>query len=197
MENPKYILRTNETVSIPTGSNQPFATLRIVVWIIIGIIVVGSFVFDSNLFSEMSWTARMILIALAIGIGFWGPKSQPVPSPIEIWFYDNYLIIYREKRYYSKKISRKEYNKFIYSDIARFEYDFRLKRLDIIGKIDATWFNYNSNGTLPNVPSYHRVVDGGICYFYVNGNDERDIIGCIENFSSQKAVVKNNTEVSK
>ncbi len=197
MENPKYRLRTNETVSVPTGSNQLFATLRTVVWIIVGIIFVGSFAFDANLLFEMSWTTRILLISLVISIGFWRPKSQPVPSPIEIWFYDDYLVVYREKRYYSKKISRKEYNKFFYSGITRFEYDFRLKRLDIIGKIDATWFNYNSDGTVPDVPFYHRIYDGGICYFYVNGNDERDIIGCIESFSSKRAVVKNYTEVSK
>lgn len=184
MDSPKYVIKTHETVSMPTGNNQPFATLRIVVWVIIAVIILGSFVFGDNLFSELSWTARMILIALAIGISFWGPKSEPVASPLEIRFYSDYLVVFREKRYYSRKVSRKEYNKFFYSDISKIEYDYRIKRLDFIGKIDAMWFNYNKDGSVPQNPSYHRIVDGGICYFYVNGNDADTILKCLEEYTA-------------
>jgi hypothetical protein len=196
MDSPKYVIKTHETVSMPTGNNQPFATLRIVVWVIIAVIILGSFVFGDNLFSELSWTARMILIALAIGISFWGPKSESVASPLEIRFYSDYLVVFREKRYYSRKVSRKEYNKFFYSDISKIEYDYRIKRLDFIGKIDAMWFNYNKDGSVPQNPSYHRVVDGGICYFYVNGNDTDTILKCLEEYTAKQPIVQHKTEVS-
>lgn len=196
MDSPKYVIKTHETVSMPTGNNQPFATLRIVVWVIIAVIILGSFVFGNNLFSELSWTARMILIALAIGISFWGPKSEPVASPLEIRFYSDYLVVFREKRYYSRKVSRKEYNKFFYSDISKIEYDYRIKRLDFIGKIDAMWFNYNKDGSVPQNPSYHRIVDGGICYFYVNGNDADTILKCLEEYTAKQPIVQHKTEVS-
>lgn len=196
MDSPNYVIKTHETVSIPTGNNQPFAALRIVVWVIIAIIILGSFVFGDNLFSELSWTARMILIALAIGISFWGPKSEPVASPLEIRFYSDYLVVFREKRYYSRKVSRKEYNKFFYSDISKIEYDYRIKRLDFIGKIDAMWFNYNKDGSVPQNPSYHRIVDGGICYFYVNGNDADTILKCLEEYTAKQPIVQHKTEVS-
>lgn len=196
MDSPKYVIKTHETVSMPTGNNQPFATLRIVVWVIIAVIILGSFVFGDNLFSELSWTARMILIALAIGISFWGPKSEPVASPLEIRFYSDYLVVFREKRYYSRKVSRKEYNKFFYSDISKIEYDYRIKRLDFIGKIDAMWFNYNKDGSVPQNPSYHRIVDGGICYFYVNGNDADTILKCLEEYTAKQPIVQHKTEVS-
>lgn len=196
MDSPKYIIKTHETVSMPTGNNQPFAALRIVVWVIIAVIILGSFVFGDNLFSELSWTARMILIALAIGISFWGPKSEPVASPLEIRFYNDYLVVFREKRYYSRKVSRKEYNKFFYSDISKIEYDYRIKRLDFIGKIDAMWFNYNKDGSVPQNPSYHRIVDGGICYFYVNGNDADTILKCLEEYTAKQPIVQHKTEVS-
>ena len=181
---------------MPTGSNQTFATLRIVVWVIIAVIILGSFVFGDNLFSELSWTARMILIALAIGISFWGPKSEPVASPLEIRFYSDYLVVFREKRYYSRKVTRKEYNKFFYSDISKIEYDYRIKRLDFIGKIDAMWFNYNKDGSIPQNPSYHRIVEGGICYFYVNGNDADTILICLEEYTAKQPIVQHKTEVS-
>lgn len=196
MDSPKYVIKTHETVSMPTGNNQPFATLRIVVWVIIAVIILGSFVFGDNLFSELSWTARMILIALAIGISFGGPKSEPVASPLEIRFYSDYLVVFREKRYYSRKVSRKEYNKFFYSDISKIECDYRTKRLDFIGKIDAMWFNYNKDGSVPQNPSYHRIVDGGICYFYVNGNDADTILKCLEEYTAKQPIVQHKTEVS-
>ena len=196
MDSPKYVIKTHETVSMPTGNNQPFATLRIVVWVIIAVIILGSFVFGDNLFSELSWTARMIFIALAIGISFWGPKSEPVASPLEMRFYSDYLVVFREKRYYSRKVSRKEYNKFFYSDISKIEYDYRTKRLDFIGKIDAMWFNYNKDGSVPQNPSYHRIVDGGICYFYVNGNDADTILKCLEEYTAKQPIVQHKTEVS-
>lgn len=189
MDSPKYVIKTHETVSMPTGSKQPFATLRIVVWVIIAVIILGSFVFGDNLFFELSWTTRMILIALAIGIGLWGPTSAPVASPLEIRFYSNYLVVFREKRYYSRKVSRKEYNKFFYSDISKIEYNYRIKRLDLIGKIDAMWFNYNKDGSVPQDPTYHRIVDGGICYFYVNGNDADIILKSLEEYTAKQPIV--------
>src|SRR5690554_485231 len=141
MDSPKYVIKTHETVSMPTGNNQPFATLRIVVWVIIAVIILGSFVCGDNLLSELSWSGRMILIALAIGISYFLPKSDTVSSTIEIRFYSNYLVVFRDKRYYSRKLSRKEYNKFFYSHIPKIQYDYRIKRLDFIRKIDAMWFN--------------------------------------------------------
>lgn len=196
MDCPKNVIKTHETVSMPTGSNQPFATLRIVVWVIIAVIILGSFVFGDNLFFELSWTTRMILIALAIGIGLWGPTSAPVASPLEIRFYSNYLVVFREKRYYSRKVSRKEYNKFFYSDISKIEYNYRIKRLDLIGKIDAMWFNYNKDGSVPQDPTYHRIVDGGICYFYVNGNDADIILKSLEEYTAKQPIVQYETEIS-
>jgi len=196
MDNPKYTIKTQESVSMPTGSNQPFATLRIVVWVIVAVMLLGSFILDANLLSELSWTTRIILISLVIGSFSWGPKSQPVASPLEIRFYDDYLIVFRKKRYYSKKVSRKEYNKFFYDDISKLEYDYRLKRLDLIGKIDAMWFNYNKDGSVPQNPTYHRIVDDGICYFYVNGNDADIILDYLEKYTSKQPILQHKTEVS-
>ncbi len=196
MDSPKYVIKTHETVSMPMGNNQPFATLKILVWVIIAMIALGSLVFDNNFFFEISWTARVMLVSLVIGFGFWKPKSENIASPIEIQFYDDYLVVFREKRYYDRKVSRKEYNKFFYSDISKIDYDYRTRRLNLVGKIDAMWFNYNKDGSVPQNPSYHRVVDGGICYFYVNDNDEDTILKCLEEYTAKHPIVYHKTEVS-
>lgn len=159
--------------------------IKKVVIVIIAIIIVGSIVFQDNLFSELGWTTRIILVSLALGVMFTG-KTEKIKSPIEIRFYNDHVVVYREKRWYSDKAIHKEFNKFFYSDISGIDYDNRIKRLNIHGKIDATWFKYNKDGSVPEQPYYKRIVDGGICYFYTDLEPEIDIVKEIEKHSPLK-----------
>lgn len=185
-EQPKYVLKFNETVRKTVKDTN--YKIKMVVLIIIGITIVGSLIFQDNLFTELGWTARIILISLFIGTLFTG-KTEKIKSPIEIRFYDDYLVVYREKRFYSKKVSRKEFNKFSYNDITSCEFDLNVKRVEFIGKVDATWYDYNKDGSLPQNPTYHRIVDGGICYFYTDLEPELDIVKEIEEHSTIKVKV--------
>lgn len=160
---PNYILKTNEAVLMPTKQSEKFKFVRIGVLIVIGVIVCSSLIFQDNLFSELSWTARCLLIALAIGVMFTN-KKEDVPSPIELQFYDDYLILYRLKKYYNKKVSRLEFNKMFYKDITKCVYRKDLQRLHIYGTVSAKWFNYNKDGSIPKQPTYNRIVENTICY---------------------------------
>ena len=186
-ENPNYVLKFNETVR-KTVKDINYK-IKIVVIIIIAIIILGSIIFQDNLFSELSWTARILLISLALGVMF-TDKTEKIKSPIEIRFYNDYLVVYREKRYYSGRISRKEYNKFLYKDITKCYYNNNTKRFDIIGKVESIWYNYNTDGTIPNNPTYNRVVDGGICYFYTDLEQEVDLIKEIKEHSPLKVEIQ-------
>ena len=182
---PNYVLKFNESVRKTVKDTN--YKIKMAVLIIIGIIIVGSLIFQDNLFTELGWTARIILISLFIGTLFTG-KTEKIKSPIEIRFYDDYLVVYREKRFYSKKVSRMEYNQFFYKDITSCEYNVNVKRIDIVGKINATWYDYNKDGNIPQNPTYNRTVDGGICYFYTDLEPELDIIKEIEEHSSVKVI---------
>jgi|BioPla2DNA2_1021312.scaffolds.fasta_scaffold17846_4 hypothetical protein len=197
MSEPKNILRTYEKVDIPVSSSGVHTYVRTATWVIVGVIIIGSLIFQSNLLSEMSWTSRMILIALAIGISFWGPKTNPTPSEIEVWFYDDYFVVYRNKRYYSPKVTHREFNKFYYNDVSGMDYDCRTHRFNIHGKIDATFFKYDKGGNVPNTPYYHKVTDGGICYFYIINNDAEIIISTMEQYVGKKVSYRNNREEQK
>lgn len=190
MENLNKVVKTYEKVELPTSNSNSYTYIKITVWIIISAIVIGSLIFKDNLLNEMSWTTKMILVSLAIGIGFWNTKKTLVASPLEIQFYDNFLVVFREKRYYNRKISRKEFNKFYYEDISKLEYNHITKRFDLIGKIDAMWFDYNKDGSVPKNPTYHRIVDGGICYFYIINNDEEDIISNMERYVGKMVLLR-------
>lgn len=182
---PNYVLKFNESVRKTVKDTN--YKIKMAVLIIIGIIIVGSLIFQDNLFTELGWTARIILISLFIGTLFTG-KTEKIKSPIEIRFYDDYLVVYREKRFYSKKVSRMEYNQFFYKDITSCEYNVNVKRINIVGKINATWYDYNKDGNIPQNPTYNRTVDGGICYFYTDLEPELDIIKEIEEHSSVKVI---------
>ena len=186
-ENLNYVLKFNETVRKTVKDTN--YKIKIVVIIIIGIIILGSIIFQDNLFSELSWTARIILISLALGVMFTG-KTEKIKSPIEIRFYNDYLVVYREKRYYSDKVFHKEINKFFYSDISSIDYHLRTKRVNFHGKIDATFFKYNQDGSVPKEPYYHRITDGGICYFYTDLEQEVDVIKEIEEHSPLKVEIE-------
>ncbi|GGA79709.1 hypothetical protein [Ornithinibacillus halotolerans] len=181
-EKPNYILKANEGVIVPKNDN--FSKLKKVVWIIVGLVIIGSFIFQENIFSELTWSARIMLIVLAIGVSFAGGNKM-VPSPFEIQFYDDYLIVYREKHYYSKKHFKKEYNKFCYKDIKEFKYRTVSKKMNIIGVGEFTWYNYNQDGTLPEKPSFHKK-GSGITWFYTSEAPEVDFVAEIEKNSPIK-----------
>lgn len=67
-EQPNYVLKFNR-VTQKEIENEMSKLKKPVVFIIIAIIL-GSIIFGENLFVELSWTARMILIGLAIGVYF-------------------------------------------------------------------------------------------------------------------------------
>lgn len=97
MENPNYVIKTNEAVLVPKKQSSGFTFLKTGVWIVVAVIVIGSLLFQDNLFSELSWTARILLIVLALGVTFLGGKKEYAPSPMELQFFDDHLVLYLPK----------------------------------------------------------------------------------------------------
>jgi hypothetical protein len=191
LEKPNYVLKANEGVLVPKNDNPGLGILKKAVWIIVGVVILGSIIFQENLFSELSWSAQVLLVVFALGLTFTGGNKR-VPSPFEVWFYDDYLIVYREKHYYSRKVSKKEYNKFLYKDIEKIEHRTVTERIGIYGKIEAIWYDYKKDGSLPEKPTYHKTTDRGLCYFYTSADPEVDFVAEIEKHSPIKINVENN-----
>lgn len=190
MIDPNYILKANEAVLVPKKNRENIARLKPIVWIVVLIVVIASFIFGDNLFNELSWTVRILLIALAIGTLFISTDER-VPSPFEIWFYDDYLVIYREKHYYSKSVIRKEYDKFYYKDIKHCQYRSLTHRFNFYGVVEGIWYNYSKDGSLPQEPTYHKTTDS-IRYFYTTYAQNIDFVKEIEMHSPIKVNVENN-----
>lgn len=190
MDRPNYILRANDGILMPKKDPGILIKIKPAVWVIAGVIIIASFVFRDNIFNELSWTARMLLVSLAVGTFFINSEER-VPSPFELQFYDEYLIIYRESHYYSKRVVRKEYDKFYYKDIKQCQFRTRTRRINLYGVVEGIWYNYNKDGSLEAEPSYHKTTDS-IRYFYTMFSQDIDFVKEIESHSPIRVRVDDN-----
>lgn len=187
MEKPNYVLKANEGVTVPLNDNPTLGILKIATWIIVVTIILGSIIFRDNLFGKFSWVVRILLIVLAIRVSFLGGHKR-IQSPFEIQFYNDYLIIYREKRYRSKNTTTKERDKFFYKDIKKCQYRKVTKQINILGIEEGIRYKYNKDGTLPSEPIFHKTVEH-LCYFYTTEAPEVDFVAEIEKHSPIKVII--------
>lgn len=190
MNEPKYVLRTYESAWAPTKNAKQVAFAKKAVRIILVVLLVGSLLFQDNLFVEMSFMPKVLLISLFFGTCFVKTKEK-VPKPFEIRFYEDHLVLYRENRYYSPRLSRMEFDKFMYKDIKKILYRPETHRLNIYGVVEGKWFNYNKDGSLPENPSYHKTTDS-FSYFYTNEAPDVDFVEVFEKYTPIKVTILEN-----
>lgn len=189
MSEPKYVLRTNEAVLMPTENNIFKRIMKGFVWTIVGIIIIGSLLFEDNIFMGLPLTAKIMLIALVVLFGFYDGKKEYAPSPMELQFYDDHLVFYLPKRYYSKRVIRKQINTLVYSTITSCIYGAESKRIKIFGDGHTVWYNYRKDGSLPKNPSKEFSFTKGMIYFNTRLVTDIDFIKEIEEHSPIKVTV--------
>lgn len=188
MDNPNYVLKGKEGVLVHKNEKSIRGYLKLAILIIWLIIIVSFIIFQDNLFKSLSLIARIMLISLTIWVYFTSESKEKIELPFEIWFYDDYLILYRQKHYYSRKLTRKEFDKFFYKDIHKCQYRTVTGKINIYGVVEGVWYNYNKDGTLPNEPTYHKTTDS-IRQFYITAVPEINFVEEIEMHSPIKVVI--------
>ena len=189
MGEPNYILRANKGVIVPKNIRPVIKYIIVAMWIMIGVVFAGSLVFRESIFPELARSAWILLVLLVMREIYVVGGKYRIPSPFEIRFYDDYLVIYHEFHYYSKKVSRMEFDKFYYKDISACEFHTKRNRFNFFGVVEGEWYRYNKDGSLPDKPTYHKTTDS-IAYFYLTDADGIDIIPEIEGHSPINVVVK-------
>ena len=189
-QQPNYVLKFNETDSRKVKDRNYYIKKTVV--IIIAIIVIFSIIFGENLFLELSWTARILLIAIALGILFTG-KKEDVPSPAELRFYDDYLLLFLERKYYSERSIKQEYLKMKYSDITKVKYlpNTSNKRFQIYGNGHSLHYDLKKDGHISKKASRDKMFEKGKIYFSTNLNQNIDFIKEIEEHSPLKVEIDN------
>ena len=186
---PNYVLKTNEEALVPVNTSKAYYYLKKVLWIIIAVNIIGYFVFGENIFTQLNSSARILLIILLVYILFIANRKKGVASPFEIRFYDDYLVVYREKHYYDPKTTRMEFDKIFYEDIELCQFRTVIERINIFGIVEWTCYKYKKDGSLPQKPPFQKKSDG-ICYFYTRQSDV-DFIHEIETHSPIKVEIVN------
>ena len=191
-EEPIYVLKMDEAVLVPVEKRKVMILLRKCVWGIIIALVLFSLILGENLFSELHWTAKIVLISLVIRYIFLGSKEEFAPSPMELQFYEDHLVMYLPKRYYDSKVTRKRTNTFMYKDITKCVYVQRIEMIEIHGNGTSVWYNYKRDGSLPKEPTANRTFKGGKVYFNIRFANEQgiDVIKEIEEHSPIKVTIE-------
>ena len=189
-QQPNYVLKFNETDSKKVKDRNYYIKTAVVT--IIAILVILSIIFEENLFLELSWTVRILLIAIALGILF-TCKKKDVPSPAELRFYDDYLLLFIERKYYSERNIKQEYLKMKYSDITKVKYlpNTSNKRFQIYGNGHSLQYAVKKDSSIAKQPSRDKIFEDGMIYFSTNLNQNIDFIEEIEKHSPLKVEIDN------
>lgn len=179
---PSYVLKTVENIRVPKSEKNN--SIKGVIIGILVILILGSFIFRDNLFGELSWTTKIILISLVFGTLFLNNYIFK-PFPIEIHFYNDHLEIHRQEVYYNKNLIRKEIYSFKYEDIKSCTYIDNYKRMEIRGNVHVDLYNYSKDKSVSNNPTISKT-DIGICYFYTSAAPNVDFVKEIEEHSPVK-----------
>ena len=189
MKEPIYVLKTKEAVRMPKKGQRGQRYMRNAAWILIAVIILGSLFFGENLFMELSLPTRVLVVGFVLkGLVFAGEENKP--SPIELQFYEDCLILYCPKRYDRKHEIRRTIDKMYYKDITKCLYKRKSKRLQIYGTVYATWYRYDKNDQLESTPFYERVVADTFAMFSTRCAEDVDFVAEIENHSPIKVTVE-------
>ena len=117
-----------------------------------------------------------MVIAIALGVLFTG-KKEDVPSPAELRFYDDYLLLFIERKYYSERNIKQEYLKMKYSDITKVKYlpNTSNKRFQIYGNGHSLQYAVKKDGSIAKQPSRDKIFEDGMIYFSTNLNQNIDL----------------------
>ena len=148
------------------------------------IVVTGDWLFSRK---PMTFTRACLIILLAV-IMYTVRSTERQPVPFQIEFYNEYMIIYWEKKYYDRRLQRKEYEKYFYSDITNMSYVRDTNRINIYGKSEWTFWNYRKDGTIPDTPDVCKVVDS-LTFLYAGDEYVDELLSRLKEFTGKEIAV--------
>ena len=191
MDSPNYVLKANEAVLLPARKRSRGRTaLRAGILAAAAAVFMGSVIFRENFFAALSWPSQIFLAVLALGAVWGGEKREWTASPMELQFYDDYLILYLPKRQYGRRYARREINKMRYEQITECTFKKRSGRIHFYGAGTSVWYRYRKDGTIPVKPDKIRHCGRGLLYFNTSLEPEIDFVREIEEHSPLRVRVE-------
>lgn len=182
---PRYVMAFQEEAGIENHNfvSKAYAACRVCAWIACALIFLLSYLPDS----PFDWRMRVIAILTGAVLFFIKP-DESVPSSIAVMFFEDRVVIFRERHYYSATTCRKEYEVFRYENIHKVQYDSRANTLTFSGSATITYYEYGKNGMLPDKPIYKDIRDS-TCVIHTGFEQGRDFAKEIEVHSPLKVNV--------
>lgn len=159
MEEPGYILNFDESI-IRTEKKGFWAVIQNVCIGAFIVMIVGSLLLRTNLLGKLSAYEIFTFVSLFIASVF-NMKHVCVPSPIELRFYPDHMVVYRDKTVYSEREVQRETYDMRYADVTRFILRTSSNRLSVSSRLHFICYKYNKDGTLPDKPYRDMVVNSG------------------------------------
>lgn len=191
MDGVNYVLHTNEIAWVPKKDMTFFAKMKPFFMGLIVVILVMSIVFRENILSELNWSARILLIILFIKTAA-AKRDEEAPSPIDLVFYDDRIVLYRPYHYHSRRLQRREWQTMYYRDIEKCVYRAQTQKMCFFGTADCLSYDFTKDGRLSKTPSFQKHVEKGLCYFYTKFCTDVDLAGEIEAHSPIKVIIEDN-----
>lgn len=185
---PNYILKANEGVYHELDDRLSVYYLKKAYVYLFSILLLLSICFKDNMFAGIGKTTLILGVLYYLRLRQL-TKRELVPSPIELWFYDDYFIIYRKKYWYDPHLQRKQYDKFYYNEIKEIWYYPTYSRIQIFGIVEGVWYDYNKDGTVQPVPSYHKTTDS-LDIIYTSMDPSVDFVNELQTRTGVKVELK-------
>lgn len=178
-----YVAAVN---AVPPKKLQLAKHIYIAVWIVI---IILSVIMQENLFADLAFPFKLLLVLLGIKIFSYDLKTSRIPAQLDIRFTEESISLFREKHYYSNKKVIQELDTFQYSDIEKCIYDKKNQKITVKGKFHCTVYKYLADGTLEKEPCFDDIRTG-FRYFYTN-LDQTDIVMEINTHTPIQVTIKN------
>ncbi len=96
MDQPVYVIKSVESVWTYKYNGKIYDVLKKVVWILVILFIISSLFFHKNTFMELAFGTRLLLIIMSVIILGTAYATEKTPSPFEIRFYEDYMVVYRK-----------------------------------------------------------------------------------------------------
>ena len=187
---PNYVLSIDEAVLRPVENTTAFKIMRVIVLTPIVLLILLSIIVEDNIFADLP-RGHVVLWVIIVWYLLKHKNKEWSPSPMELLFFDDRLILYLPKRYYSKSVTRMELHELKYSDITKCMYKEKSQRIHIYGSGVATWWNYKADGTPVKTATRVNEYKDGLVYFNTRLANGVDFKKEIEGHSPIKLVIEN------
>lgn len=166
MEEPNYILKCNNKSIKETNYHPLLRFARICNWLAFFAYCVYQGIYqvfvNGASFKSLFTANGYFFFVFLIMAYFLRQKLMFFPTPVEIQFYKDYILFYKEKEYVSRTLVRCVYNKMKYEDIKACKWSPKSDKLSFDAWEEYKVYDYNQDGTLQPLPSRDKFLDAGV-----------------------------------